>query len=88
MHRKTVNATAALPLPDGRRADQMRVAELYRELTKIGIPGINTAHGKQELLHAYEGALLSRIEAGRRAGHTQISPGFEAFAEAAKELAA
>ena len=56
-----------LMLPDGSRADALRVAELHRALAAIGVPGISPAMGKPALLAAYEAAMLAKQEAELRA---------------------
>jgi hypothetical protein len=55
-------------LPSGKRADSLRVGELYRELSRLSVPGITASMGKDDLLDAYEAALIAQAEALRRSG--------------------
>ncbi|QWG16123.1 hypothetical protein KMZ68_13825 [Bradyrhizobium sediminis] len=42
-----------LLLPDGQRADQLRITPLRKELIRLGVPGINHEMGKCALLDQY-----------------------------------
>src|ERR1051325_10347224 len=69
----TLNVTFAssrpgLVLPGGQRADQLRVGELFRELSKLRVPGILASMPKHELLNAFDAALTAQAEAARRSG--------------------
>ena len=42
-----------LLLPDGRRADELRLRPLWQELNRLGVPGITSEMGKCALLDRY-----------------------------------
>lgn len=42
-----------LLLPDGQRADELRLRPLWQELNRLGIPGISATMGKNALLDQY-----------------------------------
>lgn len=43
-----------LLLPDGTRADSLRLGPLYAALAEIGVPGLRAEMGKLELLQIYD----------------------------------
>ncbi len=48
---------ANLVLADGRPAESLRLVPLFKELTRMGIPGIRPEMGKADLLGAYDAAV-------------------------------
>jgi hypothetical protein len=57
-----------LKLPDGRRADDLRVGALYRELSHI--PGVTAFMGKNDLLVTYRNHLEAQQPAAKPYDHT------------------
>jgi hypothetical protein len=92
--REIIRDKPDLVLAGGKRADSLRVGELYRELSRLSVPGITASMGKDELLDVYQAALTARAEAIRRSGDAKtvskdISPAeirmaAEAMVEAAR----
>jgi len=62
---KNVNATSDILLPDGRKANSLKQAPLYRELAGLGVD-VKPDMGKAELIGIWESAITSKIEAMRR----------------------
>lgn len=57
-----------LLLPDGRRADQLRIRPLWQELNRLGTPGINATMGKDALLDRYAAQIATVAETLPRSG--------------------
>src|SRR5262249_20299150 len=82
-----MNPFQPLPLPNGEDAKRLRLPALYERLTAIGVPGINGAMNKDELLRAYDAALQSKVEAIVRL-RNPASPNIVTLQQAATALAA
>ena len=71
-YRSFDNDFSALKLPSGQRADSLRLAPLYAELTRLGISGIDSSMGKPALLAQYA-AHLQAVKAAAVEAYSGIA---------------